>query len=176
MRIQRKCFEALCPFTPKSGPMSNFHCSLTRNITSHIIKNLAFHSLLRWRMTILAILTTSLRHFSKGWEIVLFELGSERVKFPEGARAFLFSFPSSRFLFSFQQGIESSLNANAWQCALCLLFSLFLRWKGPAGLHGRPSCSLGVSSPCLHGKSCPVNPGHPLPWGKFTGKCERVSV
>ena len=57
--------------------ISNFLCSLTRNITSDRMKNLAFHSLLRWQMIILL----SLIHFSlKGWENVLFELGSERVK------------------------------------------------------------------------------------------------
>ena len=48
---------------------------LTRNITSHSMKNLAFHSLPRLKMF------TSLIHYSlKGWENVLFELGSERVK------------------------------------------------------------------------------------------------
>ena len=31
--------------------ISNFPCSLTRNITSHSMKNLAFHSLLRCKMT-----------------------------------------------------------------------------------------------------------------------------
>ena len=43
-----------------------FPCSLTRNITSHSMKNLAFHSLLRWKMIILPILTTSFIHFSLG--------------------------------------------------------------------------------------------------------------
>ena len=66
--------------TPKSDQISNFPCSLTRSITSHSMKNVAFHSLLGWKMIILAILTTSLIHSSlKGWENVLFELGSERV-------------------------------------------------------------------------------------------------
>ena len=37
--------------------ISNFPCSLTRNITSHSIKNLAFHRLLRWKMIILLILS-----------------------------------------------------------------------------------------------------------------------
>ena len=69
------------PFTPKSD-QSQIHPlgSLTRNITSHSMKNLAFHSLLRWNMIILPILTTSLHIFSlRGCENVLFELGSERV-------------------------------------------------------------------------------------------------
>ena len=36
--------------------MSNFPCSLIRNITSHRMKNLAFHSLLRWKLPILTAL------------------------------------------------------------------------------------------------------------------------
>ena len=55
--------------------ISNFLCSLTRNSKSHSVKNLAFHSLLGWKMIILY--QFSLPHF---WEIVLFELGSERAK------------------------------------------------------------------------------------------------
>ena len=43
--------------------MSNFPCSLTRNITSLSMENLTFHSLLRWKMIILQILATSLMHF-----------------------------------------------------------------------------------------------------------------
>ena len=44
-----------------------------QNITSHSMKNIAFHSVLRWKMIILPILTTSLIHFTflnlgvKGW-------------------------------------------------------------------------------------------------------------
>ena len=49
--------------------ISNFPCSFTRSNTWHSMKNLAFHRLLRWKMIILSILTTSL----------LFELGIERV-------------------------------------------------------------------------------------------------
>ena len=61
--------------------MSNFPYSPNRNITSHSMENLAFHSLLRWKMIIPSTLTTSPMHLSlKGWENVLFELGSERVK------------------------------------------------------------------------------------------------
>ena len=48
----------------KEWSMSNFPCSLTRNITSHSMKNLAFHTLLRRRMITQTILTTSLIHFS----------------------------------------------------------------------------------------------------------------
>ena len=38
-------------------------CSLSRYTTSHSMKNLALHSLLRWKIIILAILATSLIHF-----------------------------------------------------------------------------------------------------------------
>ena len=56
--------------------ISNFPCSLTRNIKSHIMKNLAFHSLLWWMMITLPFLITSFIHFSlKGCENVVFELG-----------------------------------------------------------------------------------------------------
>ena len=46
--------------------MSNFLCSLTSNITSNSMRNLAFHSLLRWKMIMLPILITSPIHFSLG--------------------------------------------------------------------------------------------------------------
>ena len=45
------------------------------------MENLTFHRLFGWKMITLPILTTSPIHFSlKGWENVLFELGSERGK------------------------------------------------------------------------------------------------
>ena len=43
--------------------MLHFSCSLTRNITSHSMENLGFHSLIRCQMIILSILTTPLIHF-----------------------------------------------------------------------------------------------------------------
>ena len=43
----------LHPFTPKINPIPNFPCSLSRNITSHSMKNLDFHRSLRWKMIIL---------------------------------------------------------------------------------------------------------------------------
>ena len=46
--------------------ISNFSRSLTRNITSDSIENLVFHNLLRWKMIILPIPTTSLIHFFLG--------------------------------------------------------------------------------------------------------------
>ena len=69
----------LHPFTPKNINF-NFPCSLTRNITSHSMKNLAFcrsHSEIWWLHQV------SPPHYiflQKGSENVLFELGSEKVK------------------------------------------------------------------------------------------------
>ena len=52
------------PFHSQEWSMSNFLCTLSRNITSHSMKNLAFHSsLIMWKMIILPILATSLTHF-----------------------------------------------------------------------------------------------------------------
>ena len=65
----------------KKWSIPNFPCSLTINTTTHSMKNLAFHRSLRWKMIILRILIASLIHFYlKGWENVLFELGSERSR------------------------------------------------------------------------------------------------
>ena len=48
---------------------------------SYSMENLAFDSLLRWKIIELSILTTSLIHlFLNGWENLYPELGSERVK------------------------------------------------------------------------------------------------
>ena len=55
-----------------------FKFSLQSHQKYHIthMKNLAFHSFLKWKMIILPILTISLIHSSlEGWENVLFELG-----------------------------------------------------------------------------------------------------
>ena len=62
--------------------MSDFPCSLTRNMTSHSMKNLAFHRLLRWKMIILSILTTSLTVqytflFKKAGRMYVLNLGVE---------------------------------------------------------------------------------------------------
>ena len=43
--------------------ISNFPCSLTRDIRSHSKENLASYSLLRWKMIIIQILAISLMHF-----------------------------------------------------------------------------------------------------------------
>ena len=54
-------------------------CIVTSNITWHSMKNLAFHSLLRWKMIIVPILTTTIHFSLKGCENLLFELGNETV-------------------------------------------------------------------------------------------------
>ena len=66
------------PFIPKSHQISP---AASPEITSHSMKILALHSLLRWKMMKqLPILTTPLINFSlKGWENVLFELGNGRA-------------------------------------------------------------------------------------------------
>ena len=51
-------------FIPQEWSISNFPCSLIRNITLHSRENLAFYSLLRWKMIILLILTTFRIHVS----------------------------------------------------------------------------------------------------------------
>ena len=48
------------PFHSWEWSMSKFPCSLTRNMTSHSMENLAFHSLLRLKVIVLQILATSL--------------------------------------------------------------------------------------------------------------------
>ena len=58
------CLSSTQLFHFQESSNSHLPCSLTRNITSHSMKNLAFHSLLRWKIIILPILTTSLIHFS----------------------------------------------------------------------------------------------------------------
>ena len=72
--------------------MSKFPCSLTRNMTSHSMENLTFHSLLRWKVIILQFsLHPSYNRFLKGWENTLFELRNERVKNWRNGFFFLFS-------------------------------------------------------------------------------------
>ena len=62
--------------------MSNFPSSPTRNITSHSKENLAFHSLLRWKMILIQILTTLLMHFlfRRLGECTFWAQESKRVK------------------------------------------------------------------------------------------------
>ena len=49
----KRLFLGLNPFTPNSDQFQNFSYSLTSKITSHSMENLAFHSLLRWKMIIM---------------------------------------------------------------------------------------------------------------------------
>ena len=72
-----KCIKFVLLCSNQKWSISNFPRSLTRNITSHSMKNLAFHRLLRWKMTILSILTTSLAHplFQKVGRIYFLNLG-----------------------------------------------------------------------------------------------------
>ena len=57
--------EHFNPFSSQEWSISNFPCSLTRDITSHhTVWGIWLHSLLRWKMIILPILTTSLIHIS----------------------------------------------------------------------------------------------------------------
>ena len=69
---------SICRFHTQEQSILNFPCSLTSNITSHSMKNLAFHSLLRRNMIILPILTISFIHilFKRLGECTL----SSRVK------------------------------------------------------------------------------------------------
>ena len=60
-----------------------FPLSPTRNIASHSLENLSFHSFLRWKIIILTNSYYLVHIFClKGWRNVLFELGSNtRAKF-----------------------------------------------------------------------------------------------
>ena len=72
--------SVLKPSHPQEWSISNFPCSLSRNITPHSMKNLAFHSFLRLKMNYTTnqyYLATSLIHFLFK---MLRELRSERVK------------------------------------------------------------------------------------------------
>ena len=71
--------ESIIPIL--SLPISNLPCRLSRNITSHSIKNLAFHSVLRWidYTTNSHYLTYTFLLKGDG-RVVLFEHGSESLK------------------------------------------------------------------------------------------------
>ena len=83
--------------------MSNFPCTPHQKASciTQYEEDVAFYSLLRWKMIILSILTTSLIHLSsKGWENVLFELGVKGLTIV-AYRAFriLVGEPPLRYLF-----------------------------------------------------------------------------
>ena len=79
---------------PQEWSIKNFHYNLTRNITSHGMKNLALHSLLRWKMIATNIRTISLLH----WENVLFVVESGRVNTPFSVRRSRIAQPASSWL------------------------------------------------------------------------------
>ena len=56
-------------FIPKSNQYQISSCRLTRNITSHSMENLAFHSSLRGQMIVLPILTTSRTFWTWEWRV-----------------------------------------------------------------------------------------------------------
>ena len=65
------------PFTPKSDQLQISPAASPEILHYTVQRTWLFHSLLRWKIIILSILSVSLTHFSlKGWEIVLFELGN----------------------------------------------------------------------------------------------------
>ena len=68
-------FPSLWRRTNGEWSIWNFPCSLTR--TSHSVKNLGVHSLLRRKMIILPILTTSLAHLDNSWDNLLLNLGAK---------------------------------------------------------------------------------------------------
>ena len=77
-QLDTKTFVNSLTLSLPEWSISNFSCSLTSNITSHSMKNLAFHSLLRWKMIILPILTTYRTHSSlKGCENVFLNFGAK---------------------------------------------------------------------------------------------------
>ena len=82
----------------------------TRNITSHSMENLAFHSLGKWKMIILPILNTSFIHLSlKGFgERIFLNLG---VK---GCTCFSLWCSLPRTILGAEQ-----LHANLWCCRNC---------------------------------------------------------
>ena len=54
------CKPNFNPFTPESDQCQNSPAASQEIMTSHSMENLTFHSLLRWKVIILQILTTSL--------------------------------------------------------------------------------------------------------------------
>ena len=79
LQLKWTMFNLTLPL-PRVINVNYLSCGLARNITSHCVKNLAFHSLLRWKMITYLMKDDYIPHSfsSKHWENVLFELGSER--------------------------------------------------------------------------------------------------
>ena len=120
--------------------MSNFPCSLTRNIASHSMENLAFHSLLRWKMIML--LQLSLIRFSlEGWPGRMYSFWTwEKIRVLHSAqKTLLTSYQSLQSLYT-----KLPLHSQEWSisnflCSLTrnftshsmenLAFHSLLRWK-----------------------------------------------
>ena len=70
----------LNPFTPKTDQVQISPAASPEILHHTVWRTWVFIASLRWKLIILPIIATPLVHFSlKGWENVLFELGSERV-------------------------------------------------------------------------------------------------
>ena len=100
------------PFHYQEWIISNLPCSLNRNITAHSMKNLTFHSLLRWNM----IIPTNSHYLTytflyKKLRECTFEFGSERVKF--GVKLRIFSQHA-------RQELQTTWTDCCWQAAHCL--------------------------------------------------------
>ena len=140
--------------------------SFTRNITSHSMKSLAFHSLTTWKIILLPIPTTALIHFSlKGWENVLFEVGSERAKIAEWTLLFQRTFckrdsPTS-FALHFQVAFAKlklllqQLSSNVPFCLAILLLHMAKICRNREGLYCKtdPNNCIWPSHGCMHGRA-----------------------
>ena len=74
-------WSTLSPFTPKSDQVQISPAASPVILHHKVWRTWLFIAYSHWKMIIVPILITSLTHFSlKGWENVLIELGSERVK------------------------------------------------------------------------------------------------
>ena len=79
-----QCLSLFNPFTPKSDRFSNFSHSLTRNTTSHSLKNVAFHSLHRWKMIFVLPNSHCVTYkflYKRLGECIFFNLGVNRKTF-----------------------------------------------------------------------------------------------
>ena len=114
--------------------MSNFPSSLTRNITSHSKENLAFHSLLRWKMILIRILTTLLMHF-------LFRRLGECTFFSLGVKGLIIHFLFIELVF------ERVFGEYTWLVSGKSPYAIFLDYRIP--LLTAPSLSLKIHYPLL---------------------------
>ena len=114
------------PFHSWDWSISNFPCSLTNNITSHSMKNLAFHSLLI--MILLPILTPSCIHFS----LTLSFLRVINFKFPSRL-SLIFSFVTHSKCSPGEQSADErqvSFTSNVKLSKTEVEAGLFIEWSG----------------------------------------------